>query len=195
LTRISTTASVLPTLLSILMFSAGAEGISETETDLLSRKRALESELQFAREYPSEFYLIIDLQELVVHLKSGGDLLKSSPIPGYYFPSLQHRINPIRTLSSKIHPGTPEPGNDGLRLRGRMLPLDFVGRLIEGPRKATRLYFTPSLLLQSEAVPVDRKVGWIMLSGVDLKAVAAALRPGSVAILINSSHQRNSSVQ
>ena len=179
----------------MLIFGAGAERPSATEPDLLSRKLALESELRYARAHPSEFYLIIDLQKLVVHFKSGGDLLKISPIPEYHLPPLQDPVDPVHTLSTKISPGTPEPGNDGLRLRGRKLPLDFMGRLVEGPRKATRLYFTPSLLLQSKMVPVDRKSRWIFLPGEDLKAMAAALSPGSVAILITSSRQRKSSAQ
>ena len=156
--------------------------LSVRRTSLKRQKAALELELHLVQTDPVAYYLVVDLPAREVHLKSGAHLLRTCPVEDY-------RLAPgaktgLLRMVNRIDPFTPEPGSDGLRLRGRALPLDFVGRLIEGPRRISRLYFSPSMLLQPADLPAPRNVGYLKLDGGDIKALGSALPPGSAAILI-----------
>ena len=165
---------------SVLAVNSARNG---AEAKLHHRKVALVLELDHIKAKPSEFYLVIDLQEAQVHLKSGGNLLRSSPITGSHLLHESPGSRPYQFIS-RIDPGTPEPGNHGLRLRGRQLPLDFFGRLVEGARTTSRLYFSPRLILQSAGVPANLEVSLIILRREDMKALGSALEQGASAFLI-----------
>ncbi|MDP6778865.1 MAG: hypothetical protein QGI83_19080 [Candidatus Latescibacteria bacterium] len=155
--------------------------------DLTQQKAALEMELALARAKLEVYYAVIDLPAREIHLKCRARLLRTCPIKGYGHPSGADREARLLQLTDLIDPFTPEPGNLGLRLRGRRLPLDFYGRLIEGPRRASRLYFSPTLLVQSSHLPAPVSMHHILLDGNDIKALGSALGPGSPAIWIPDS--------
>ncbi|MDA0745753.1 MAG: hypothetical protein O2954_04495, partial [bacterium] len=116
---------------------------------------------------------------------SGAFPLRTIPIHNnrLSFP-VQAQETALLTFTAHIPPVTPEPGNHGQRLRGRRFPLDFTGRMIEGPRDQSRLYFYPSLLLQPEEIESPPGVQALMLSQSDIKALGSALQSGDKAILI-----------
>ena len=164
------------------------EDLSRIQADsvrtLLARKAALELELDLVRADGEAYYLIVDAIAGEVRLKSGARLLRTCPIAkGRVMRELGRQCR-LLTMANRIDPFTPEPGNDGLRLRGRRMPLDFIGRLIEGPREASSLYFVPSLLLQPADLPPPDEISYLQLSGHDIKALGSALSPGSRAVLV-----------
>jgi hypothetical protein len=171
-------------LLTILLSgSAFAQSIPPSDTlvyqqILRFQKTALELELAWVSTYPEAYYLIVDIPAGKIELKSGAHLLHTCTIQGG---SIQPPIQAY-TLRHRLDPQTPEPGNHGLRLRGRHLPLDFQGRLIEGSRHVSSLYFSPPLILTaSQPFP---SIPHLQLLGSDVKALGSALQPGDRAILI-----------
>ncbi len=178
-------------LLSLLVGQPAGEGpeqpsepaeLSVRRTSLRRQKAALELELHLVQTDPEAYYLVLDLPAREVHLKSGAHLLRTCPVEDYGLAPTT-KIGLLRMVN-RIDPLTPEPGNKGLRLRGRALPLDFVGRLIEGPRKISRLYFSPPMLLQPADLSAPSDVHYLKLDGGDIKALGSALSPGSAAILV-----------
>ena len=162
-----------------------AQSTASVEPDLAAlrnKKRALNLELRQIEADSNAFYLIIDLSSGIVRLKSGGRLLRTSSVKDSRVQSLLD--TQLCRMVSRIDPVTPEPGNDRLRLRGRWLPLDFAGRLIEGPRERSILYFAPAVILQPVGFPAPAHFSSIELDGGDLKALGSAIGPGDVAILI-----------
>jgi len=153
-------------------------------SDLNNRHSALKSELQLVREFPGAFYLIVDLSTNTLDLKAGANILRSCKISGYNLSS--HSFSETRTLrfSNRIDPHSPEPGNTGLRHRARRMPIDFVGRLTEGPRLISKLYFTPSFLIQPQDLTAPENVSYVIIDGKDIKALGSALHPGDSAILV-----------
>jgi len=154
------------------------------ERALRQRKAALELEIRQIQTDREAYYLIIDLSGKAVHLKSSANLLRTCPVQNYRLlprmpdgPMLLHMVN-------RVHPVTPIPGERRRRLRGRRLPVDFVGRLVEGPREATRLYLTPSLVIQPTGLSSPSGCSHLELQPADVKALASALQPGNAAILI-----------
>ena len=154
------------------------------EQALRNRKKALELELRYVSENPDAFYLVIDHPSRKVCLKAGAHVLRVCAIQ-------KVRVSDALSLSSselrmivRLHPYSVEPGNSGLRLRGRRLPIDFSGRLIEGPRSRSRLYFSPAMLIQQHELPLPAGIFGIALKSSDVKALDSALGPGSTAILI-----------
>lgn len=148
---------------------------------LQNTKRALQLEIQYVREFPATYYLVIDLPAKKIYLKSNANLLRVCPIlkTTGVLPDNIHQL----TFQQRIDPFTPEPGNANLRLRNRLMPLDFYGRLVEGARLRSYLYFTPSLFFQSSAIsPTTLPAIW--LDAADIKALGAALKPGHIAIFI-----------
>ncbi len=175
---------MLPILLTLLLLGH-PRSTASVEPDLLAlrhKKRSLDLELRQIETDWNAFYLIIDLSSRIVHLKSGGRLLRTSSVKDFQVQSLLE--TQLCRMVSRIDPVTPEPGNDGLRLRGRLLPLDFAGRLIEGPRERSVLYFAPAVILQPMGFPAPAHFNSVELDGGDLKALGSAIRPGDVAILI-----------
>jgi hypothetical protein len=164
---------------------AGAEPEPSAQKRALWRKKtALEIEYRLVRADREAYYLVIDLPAGEVVLKAGGRLLRTCPIQSWGPVPHTRRKTLLFHMANRIDPVTPEPGNHGLRLRGRRLPLDFIGRLIEGPREISRLYFSPSLLIQPVGSPTSPNLGHLELRGRDVKALGSALQPGNAAILI-----------
>ncbi len=183
-------------LFSILVLLApGLQAAEQADSSALKRalwhkKTALEAEYRLIQADPEAYYLVIDLPAGKVDLKAGARLLRTCPIQGYGLAPRAYRETLLLKMVNRIDPFTPEPGNHGLRLRGRRLPQDFIGRLIEGPRETSRLYFSPSLLIQPVGLPAD--ISHLNLNGNDVKALGTALRAGSAAILIPPSQIRAS---
>lgn len=175
----------IPFAVSIPSPSAGGESVPDSlEQALRHRKQALELELQFAQKDPNAYYLVIDLPSRKVYLKAGAHILRACAIKDYRFTGALPRSSSQLRMIARLDPVSVEPGNPGLRLRGRRLPLDFSGRLIEGPRARSRLYFSPSLLIQPTEFPLPSNSGAIVLDSSHIKALGSALQPGSVAILV-----------
>ena len=151
---------------------------------LQNQRDALILELDQAQT--AEFYLIIDLAAKRVHLKAKGNILRTCPILNLSPTSAEHPQT--YRFARRVDPISVEPGNANLRLRGRLLPLDFFGRLIEGPRRRSRLYFAPALVIQASGMSTDT-TPQIALSPEDIKALGSALRPGNAAILIPPSRE------
>ncbi|MDE2888088.1 MAG: hypothetical protein OXR72_07715 [Gemmatimonadota bacterium] len=156
------------------------------EQALLNRKQALHLELRFVSENPDAYYLVIDLPSRNVYLKAGAHILRVCAIQHYRLAGALSLSSSQLRLIDRIEPHSVEPGNSGLRLRGRRLPIDFSGRLIEGPRGRSRLYFSPALLIQPHELPLPAGTFGIALVSSDVKALDSALRPGSAAILVPS---------
>jgi hypothetical protein len=170
-----------PLILACLLGFHTEHSEASTYSFLQNTKRALQLEIQYVREFPAAYYLVIDLPSRKVYLKSNAHLLRVCTIQKTtgVLPSNIHQL----TFQQRIDPFTPEPGNANLRLRNRLIPLDFYGRLVEGSRQRSRLYFTPSLFFQSSAIsPTTLPAIW--LDAADIKALGAALKPGNIAILI-----------
>lgn len=175
----------IPFAVSVPSPAAGGESVPDSlEQALRHRKLALELELQFAQENPNVYYLVIDLPSRKVYLKAGAHVLRACAIKEYRFSGALPRSSYRLRMIARLDPLSVEPGNPGLRLRGRRLPLDFSGRLIEGPRARSRLYFSPSLLIQPAEFPLPAKSGVIVLDSSHVKALGSALQPGSTAILV-----------
>lgn len=158
---------------------------------LSQRKAALQMELDLVRATPDAYYLVVDVPAREVHLKCRARLLRTCRIVGHTLPIESHGVSRLLRLSERIDPFTPEPGNEGLRLRGRSLPLDFLGRLVEGPRRASQLYFRPSLLIHPSHLPLPGSINHIVLDGSDVKALGSALDRGSPAVWIPPSGRRS----
>jgi hypothetical protein len=152
----------------------------------LNRLAALEIELDLVTRSPEAYYLVIDLAQARVDLKSGARLLRSAPVLGVSqqpgAPAGTRRC----TYVGLVPPVTPDPGAQGLRLGGRRLPLDFSGRLTEGPRHRSRLWFCGGLVLQSVDTVCPDSAACVGLDGPDIKALGSALQPGAAAILVPS---------
>ena len=138
-------------------------------------------ELDHVKTSPDDFYLVIDLPSKQMHLKSQGNVLRTCPILNSLSIEARHTQN--YSFVSRIDPISLEPGNVNLRLRGRLFPLDFSARLIEGPRHRSRLYFAPNLVIRADGISTG-DMPHITLSPVDIKALGSALRPGNIAIFI-----------
>ena len=165
--------------------SACAQSVPDSlEQALHNRKKALELEVRLARKNPNAYYLVIDLPSRKVFLKAGAHILRSCAIQKYRLTGALSRSSSQLRMIARLDPVSAEPGNTGLRLRGRRLPLDFSGRLIEGPRGRSRLYFSRALLIQPHEFSVPARTGGIVLDSSDIKALDSALQPGSTAILI-----------
>ncbi len=180
---------ILPLAITVALSMPSPAASAPDEPDsleqvLLNRKHALELELCFARKNPNAYYLIIDLPIRKVYLKAGAHILRSCAVQKTRLTGALGRSPSKLQLIARLAPVSTEPGNAGLRLRGRRLPLDFSGRLIEGPRGRSRLYFSPALLIQPHGFPVPARTGAIVLDSSDIKALDSALHPGSTAILI-----------
>lgn len=148
---------------------------------LQNRRDALMRELDHVKTSPDDFYLVIDLPSKQMHLKSQGNVLRTCPILNWS--PIEERHTQNYSFVSRIDPISLEPGNANLRLRGRLLPLDFSARLIEGPRHRSRLYFAPNLVIRADGISTG-DMPHITLSPVDIKALGSALRPGNIAIFI-----------
>lgn len=154
------------------------------EQALLNREQALRLELLHVRENPDAYYLVIDFPSRSVYLKAGAHVLRVCAIQHYRLAGALSLSSSRLRLIDRLDPHSIEPGNSGLRLRGRRLPIDFSGRLIEGPRDRSRLYFSPALLIQPHELPLPAGAFGIGLVSSDIKALDSALRPGSAAILV-----------
>ena len=150
-------------------------------TVLQNYREALVRELDQVKTSPDDFYLIIDLPSKQIHLKSQGNVLRTCPILN--LSPIEERHTRNYCFVNRIDPISIEPGNTNLRLRGRFFPLDFSGRLIEGPRHRSRLYFAPNLVMRADGISTGA-TPHITLSPVDIKALGSALRPGNIAIFI-----------
>ncbi len=148
---------------------------------LQNYREALVRELDQIKTAPGEFYLIIDIPSKQIHLKSQGNVLRTCSILNLSPRKESHTQN--YRFVTRIDPISVEPGNANLRLRGRLFPLDFSGRLIEGPRHRSRLYFAPNIVIRADGVSTS-DIPHITLSPVDIKALGSALRPGNIAIFI-----------
>ena len=164
--------------------TGGESAPDSLEQALRYRKQALELELQFAKKYPNAYYLVIDLPSRNVYLKAGAHVLRACAIREYRFTGASPQSSFQLRMIARLDPVSVEPGNFGLRLRGRRLPLDFSGRLIEGPRARSRLYFSPHLRIQPPEFPLPAMSGVIVLDASHIKALGSALQPGSTAILV-----------
>ena len=148
---------------------------------LQNYREALVRELDHVKTAPDDFYLIIDLSSKQIHLKARGNVLRKCPILSLSPTEERHTQN--YRFVKRIDPISIEPGNANLRLRGRSFPFDFSGRLIEGPRHRSRLYFAPNLVIRTDGISTGA-TPHITLSPVDIKALGSALRPGNIAIFI-----------
>ena len=164
--------------------ASAASAPDSLEQTLLNRKQALDLELRFVSKNPDAYYLVIDLPTRKVYLKAGAHILRVCAIQNYRLAEASNPSSSQLQMIARLDPHSVEPGNSGLRLRGRRLPIDFSGRLIEGPRGRSRLYFSPSLLIQPYEFPLPDRTFGIALVSSDIKALDSALRPGSTAILV-----------
>ena len=150
-------------------------------TVLQNYREALVRELDQVKTSPDDFYLIIDLPSKQIHLKAQGNVLRTCPVLD--LSPIEERHTQNYAFVNRIDPISVEPGNANLRLRGRLFPFDFSGRLIEGPRHRSRLYFAPNLVIRADGISTGI-TPHITLSPLDIKALGSALRPGSIAIFI-----------
>ncbi len=171
--------SLLLTILLCSPFYVSSESPPLLPLDV--RHEALRHELQVVEQDADRYYLIIDLTTGRLDLRAGAKILARWPIT--VGPTSFDAGVHLLTLEQHLEPMTFEPGPARGRLGGRFLPLDFVGRLTEGARAATRLYFTPPFLLQGDFLSKPDVAG-VTLNGQHIKSLASALIPGSPAILI-----------
>jgi len=160
------------------------EASDSLRASLQNRVTALRTELSETVANPRGYYLVIDIPASVVQLKSGARTLRSCPIVAHSFGPGARRTTRTHTVTGVVPPVTAEPGNAGQRLRGRRLPLDFMDRLVGGPRRASRLYLSPRLLLQPDWLPTPNGLSTVSLRGPDLKALGSALARGATAIVV-----------
>ena len=156
-----------------------------TKRALENRLRGLELEYGIASRHPEAYYLVVDLAEETVELKAGARLLRRAQVEAVTDGSGQTETRLLR-YRQPAPPVTPDPGTHALRLGGRHVPLDFWGRLTDGPRQRSRLCFDGGLVIQPRdiaCVPPSLCVG---LNAADLKSLGSALSSGASAILIPS---------
>ena len=151
-------------------------------TSLSTERDALEAELELASRDTLRYYLIVDTAQRRVDLKAGGNTLHSAGILSQSLSDSESVVT--HRLVQTIRPGSRLPEQGRNRLAGRRLPLDFVGRLIEGPRKVDRLYFHPSFMIGSDRTPRPRGVPYVLLSGQDLKSLSSAVDTTTTAVVI-----------
>ncbi|MBT4141337.1 MAG: hypothetical protein HOE48_25745 [Candidatus Latescibacteria bacterium] len=163
-------------LLLISVFS-----ISADINTLRTKKEALQLEYNLVKNSPTSYYLIIDFAAKEAHLKADANLLRTCKIMDS-FGNIPPRTQKL-TLHNHIQPYTTEPKTV---YRQRELPLDFSERLTNGPKSRSRLYFMPSFLIQSAGLPTPRDMPGIQLSKQDTKALASALPPNTITIVIPS---------
>lgn len=144
---------------------------------------ALQHELDIVATDREKYYLIVDLFSGVIHLKAGGRTLLTTPIEGAST-SLDQPVARADFERSIPPHSALQAFKSSRRLADRRLPLDFVGRLIEGPRKSDRLYFPPSLLIESGLANALPEIMHVKVSGQDLKSISSAMKLGLPAILI-----------
>jgi hypothetical protein len=156
---------------------------ADAEMPLPIERRALQSELDLAQQDPDRYYLLVNLFKNTVALKASGRVLLDAPIESVRAPDTDSTVS-VRTCRSVISPSLPLAAFPGSRLAGRRLPLDFVGRLIEGPRKHDRLYFGHALMIVSPGSPYASDVTCVEISGEDMKSLSSAIEIGTPALLI-----------
>lgn len=143
---------------------------------LHNKKRALEIELGLVRETPATYYLVLDLQAQIVYLKADANLIRACKVINTFGPLPPH--TQALVLHTHVKPYAP------IASPNRLLPLNFSNRLTQGPKHRSRLYFTPSFLIQSADLPPHRSVAGIGLENHDIKALASALTQPNQAIFI-----------
>ena len=148
-------------------------------------KQALEKELAVAREAPNRYYLIIDLFARTITLKAGGKALFSAAILDARTAGIDVAVTSLQYRQT-LSPHSKLSSQEGGRLAGRRLPLDFVGRLIEGPRKNDRLYFEPAFVIGSMRTPRPNDIPYAVVSGDDLKSLSSAIDTTTIAILLHA---------
>ena len=148
---------------------------------LKNKKAALQFEYDYIKKNPGTYYLVIDLNTNEAHLKADALLLRTCQIRDQFGikPSQTQQL----TLQAHIFPHTPEPESFS---RHRLLPLNFSGRLGTGPKHRSRLYLMPSFIIQSNDLTKPPHISGISLSNPDMKAMASALKPQSLIILLPS---------
>jgi len=191
-------SDVLPLLLAAGLFLApdlqaqsapAGVGTRPGRAGLLNQLEALRLEHHIVVSESEAYYLVINLETMQADLKSEARLLRSAPVLAFSGNVRQELGTQQYRFARLIAPVTPEPGAEGLRLGGRQLPMDFSGRLTEGPRRRSRLYFSDGLLLQPlDAVCPDGCL-CVRLGDPDIKAFGSALQPGASAILIPRSDE------
>ena len=135
----------------------------------------------FAQSDPNRYYLVADLAEGRIDLKAGARLLNRWTILAVQ--PTQAGVSRL-TFEQHIEPVTHEPGPTRGRLGGRVLPLDFRGRLIEGPRRPLG-YIFPNVP-DSGQLPVPIGCGRGSPVRWGYQSLASALTPGTPAILISA---------
>ncbi len=151
---------------------------------LPTQRQALEHELEIVQKTPDRYYLVIDLFARTVILKAGGKALLSAAILEAHTTDITLGATTL-TYRQTLSPHTQISAQQGRRLAGRRLPLDFVGRLIEGPRKNDRLYFEPPLQIGSTRTPRPDNTPYVIISGDDLKSLSSAIDTTTIAILLH----------
>jgi hypothetical protein len=155
----------------------------DAEFPLPVERRALQSELDLAQQDPDRYYLLVNLFNNTVVLKAGGRVLLDVPIESVRALDADS-TDFVLICKSVIPPNLPLAAFPGTRLAGRRLPMDFVGRLIEGPRKQDRIYFGPALMIVSPGSPYPPDVTCVEVSGEDMKSLSSAIEIGTPALLI-----------
>ena len=143
---------------------------------LIAKRDALQFEYNLVQDSPATFYLVIDLAAEELYLKADANLLRTCKI--IHATEKMPQQTQIVTLQMHIEPYTP------IASPRRLLPLDFSGRLTNGPKHRSRLYFTPPLLIQSNEISASNRTPTIQLGNQDIKALASALAIANQAILI-----------
>jgi len=145
---------------------------------------ALKMEIELSKENPDRYYLVIDTKMGQVHLKAGGRPLLTSGIKAYF---LEPELKGTRQVvyRSTVSPGSPVPASSGQRLAGRRLPLNFVGRLIEGPTTRDRILFSEDLVIAPDPSRIPPDFSYVVLPPKDIKSLSAALEDSTTAILVH----------
>lgn len=146
---------------------------------LQNQKEALRLEYEHVIQAPGTFYCIIDLNAKTIALKADANLLRTCRILGQFGHQPTHTQR--RYLKVQVPPYSPEPSSIA---RTRLLPLDFSERLTKGPKHRTQLYFEPSAIIQSIDLPIPPNTSGIQVNNQDMKALASALVPASLAIVL-----------
>lgn len=143
---------------------------------LIFKRNALQLEYDLVQSSPATYYIVIDFPSQELYLKADANLLRTCKI-NQSAGQIPHKTQ-LFTLQMHIEPYTP------IASAQRLLPLDFSGRLTNGPKHRSQLYFTPPLLMQSAGLPKTTHIPTIQLSDQDIKALASALTTNNNAILI-----------
>jgi hypothetical protein len=146
-------------------------------------RKALQRELDIVEQNPEQYYLIVNLFSKIIDLKAGARILFSAPIESVSTSGNQPVVAAVFERTISPHINIPSFAGSA-RLADRRLPLDFVGRLIEGPRKFDRLYFRPGLMIESGQTSTPIAVTRLQVSGDDLKSLSSAMAPATPAILM-----------